>query len=567
MLRLRTLPALLLVLSLTYCSSTQPVAEATPPPVAEVVEEPASEPEPTPEPAPMPTPEDAPDDWFHLDAEADNFRGVSSERAYAELLQNKVPKRTVVVAVIDSGIDIEHDDLDDKIWVNDDEIPGNNIDDDGNGYIDDVNGWNFIGGRDGRNVAHDTLELTREYALRRAKYEGVDSSTLTGEALADYEYYLSLKEELERKRQGFENQYPNVRQFHEAAIGAGQALQNFLGVEELTPENVSLVPDSLAMLNQARQLYEYMFANDISVQDLEDYRAYLESNLNYRYNPDYDSREIVGDNYEDVNERGYGNPDVAGPDPEHGTHVAGIIGAERDNNLGMDGVAAPVRIMAIRAVPDGDERDKDVANAIRYAVDNGAHVINMSFGKGYSPYKEVVDAAVRYAEARGVLLVHGAGNDASDIDVGNNFPNRTYAGGTEQASNWLEVGATDWKNDVYFVAPFSNYGQANVDLFAPGVDIYSTLPGQAFGDRQGTSMAAPVVAGVAALVMAYYPNLTAQQVRTLLMETAVPYGAQMVVLPGSENEAAQQVPFGTLSVSGGVVNAYRALQRAAEMAQ
>jgi subtilisin family serine protease len=270
---------------------------------------------------------------------------------------------------------------------------------------------------------------------------------------------------------------------------------------------------------------------------------------------------VVGDNPADLNERGYGNPDVAGPDAKHGTHVAGIIAANRDNGYGAEGIAAPVQIMAVRAVPNGDERDKDVANAIRYAVDNGAHIINMSFGKSYSPQKQAVDEAVRYAEANGVLLVHAAGNDGKDVDTQPNYPSDRFLGG-QTVTNWISVGASGWQAGEAFVASFSNYGQAQVDLFAPGVQIHSTLPGSTYGPNQGTSMAAPMVSGVAALVWAYYPALTATQLKDVLLRSAVRYSQEKVVKPGTEDEA---VPFNTLSVTGGVVNAYEALKLAASM--
>jgi subtilisin family serine protease len=276
----------------------------------------------------------------------------------------------------------------------------------------------------------------------------------------------------------------------------------------------------------------------------------------------------VGDNYEDKTERHYGNPDVAGPDASHGTHVAGIIGAVRDNETGMNGVANNVRIMPVRAVPDGDERDKDVANAIRYAVDNGAHIINMSFGKSYSPYKEHVDEAIRYADEKGVLMVHAAGNSSENTDEAENYPTDTYGNyfdGTASASNWLSVGASSWQPDSSFVGGFSNYGDQRVDLFAPGVDIYSTVPDNKYKRNQGTSMAAPVVSGVAAVIMSYYPDLTAAQVRDIIMQSVKTYPAQMVIVPHKSDAEPTSVEFSELSVSDGEVNLFKALQAAEQM--
>ena len=251
------------------------------------------------------------------------------------------------------------------------------------------------------------------------------------------------------------------------------------------------------------------------------------------------------------------------PDAEHGTHVAGIIGAERGNGIGVDGIAPAVKLMTIRTVPNGDERDKDVANAIRYAVDNGAQVINMSFGKAYSPRKAVVDEAVRYAESRNVLLVHAAGNDAADIGETPSFPIRNFAGGG-MASNWIEVGASGWRAPDGLAATFSNYSANEVDVFAPGVDIYSTVPGDEYSRNSGTSMAAPVVTGLAALLMAYYPGLDAREVRQIILDSATRLPDTSVIRPGTEDE---RVLFGTLSATGGIVNAYEALRLAEQRAR
>ncbi|MFN3316269.1 MAG: S8 family serine peptidase, partial [Raineya sp.] len=286
--------------------------------------------------------------------------------------------------------------------------------------------------------------------------------------------------------------------------------------------------------------------------------------LEYGYNEKFDPRKIVGDNPKKLREKGYGNNDVKGPDAFHGTHVAGIIAANRDNNLGIKGVANNVLIMPIRAVPDGDERDKDIANAIYYAVDNGAHIINMSFGKAYSPNKAFVDEAVKYAEAKGVLLVHAAGNDAKNLEVEANFPNRTYADNGKEATNWLEIGASSWHNsDSKFVANFSNYGKSKVDVFAPGVDIYSTVPDKnTYKHASGTSMAAPATSGVAALLMSYYPTLTAVQVKEILMKSSIKY-SQNINKPGEKDNT--DTKLSDLCITGGIINAYEAVKMAEEM--
>jgi subtilisin family serine protease len=273
--------------------------------------------------------------------------------------------------------------------------------------------------------------------------------------------------------------------------------------------------------------------------------------------------QVVKDNYDDPNDRFYGNQDVMGTDASHGTHVSGIIGAVRNNNIGMKGVANHVEIMTIRAVPDGDEHDKDIANAIRYAVDNGAWVVNMSFGKSFSPEKKWVDEAVAYAESKGVLLVHAAGNDSKDVDVEDNFPSQNQFNDTNRIfSNWINVGASG-SSENEIAATFSNYGKREVSVFAPGVRIYSTIPGgNTYGEKDGTSMASPVVAGLASLILSYYPELTAQQVKSILEKTVTKINGKVVTLPGTEDE---MVAMEEISSAGGIVNAYEALKLAATL--
>jgi subtilisin family serine protease len=271
--------------------------------------------------------------------------------------------------------------------------------------------------------------------------------------------------------------------------------------------------------------------------------------------------DIVKDNYGDLNDRFYGNNDVMGTDASHGTHVAGIIGAIRGNDKGIDGIANHVQIMPIRAVPDGDEHDKDIANAIRYAVDNGALIINMSFGKSFSPEKKWVDEAVQYAESKGVLLVHAAGNDAKNIDTDDNFPSRNFNNDTLKVfSNWITVGASGaTANEI--AAPFSNFGKREVNLFAPGVKIYSTIPGgNAYGEKDGTSMAAPVVSGIAALLLSYHPDISAKQLIEILEQSS-----KKINITFPKPGAQEKIMLSDLSITGAIVNTYDALKLASKV--
>lgn len=505
----------------------------------------------------------APDNWYNLDMDTDKVRGVSSEKAYKELLKGK-KSSTVVVAIIDSGVDEEHEDLKDVMWINEDEIPGNGMDDDKNGYIDDIYGWNFIGGKDGKNVGKDSYELTRLYVYLKDKKRNKKEEAL----------YKRVKEEYDTKVTGMQQSLKETQTIHSVV----SSLLEALGDKPMTAENVKAIEAKDEKLTMAKQLFEAIFLPQLVaggktdkdtiegkeiVKQLDGALDYYTSSLEYGYSEKFNPRNIVGDNYMKSNEKYYGNNDVTGPDAAHGTHVAGIVGAVRTNDIGNKGVADNVRLMAVRAVPDGDERDKDVANAIMYAVNNGAKIINMSFGKAFAFDKKAVDKAVKYAEKKGVLLVHAAGNSSLNTDIESNYPNKYMKDNKAKTySNWLEVGALSWKGGADAPATFSNYGKDNVDLFAPGVDIYATVPGSKYDSFSGTSMASPVTAGVAALVWSYYPELSVKELRKCLIESTVKVDGYVNV-PGSYGE--KQVEFKDLCNTSGIVNAYNALKMAEKM--
>ncbi|MDL5050178.1 S8 family peptidase [Oscillatoria amoena NRMC-F 0135] len=508
-----------------------------------------------------------PSDWFLLDPETDFFQGVSAERVYNTLLKGK-PSRTVIVAVIDSGVDIFHEDLKDVIWVNTKEIPDNGIDDDKNGYVDDVYGWNFIGGKNG-NVNEDTYELTREFVRLRPRYENIDEKKIGKKQQAEYAYWADIKSKFEKRSKEATNQYNLYNSFYRNISFANDTLKQLYKVDKITNEMIDTLKPNTPVKAFAKNAMNVLFMNagadadpEEFLDELKDLVQYYEVQALYGYNEEFDSREVVGDDYNNPYERGYGNNDVKGPDAEHGTHVAGIIAANRTNDLGIKGIADNVKIMSVRAVPNGDERDKDVANAIYYAVDNKANIINMSFGKSYSPQKEVVDKAVRYAESKGVLLIHAAGNDAKNSDQDINYPSRYYQDGKE-CKTWIEIGASAWGADNSFVGSFSNYGKKTVDLFSPGVKIYSTIPENKYKNNDGTSMASPAAAGVAAILMAYFPELSAAQVREILRQSTRKFDNLKVAKPGN----GQEVLFQDLSITGGMVNAYEAVKLAMSLSK
>ena len=510
----------------------------------------------------------APDNWFTLDPTKDKVQGTGGDEALSRLKAQGKKGQTIIVAVLDSGVDYKHEDLKDIMWINPGEIAGNGVDDDQNGYIDDIHGWNFLGGKDGKNVEHETLEITREYVRLGKRFKGTDPKNLNGAAAAEYKYYEEVKTAYEDQRREAENGKAQIDKQINIVADAFTTVEKAIGKKDFTAEELGKVnPGTNNQLKEAVALLQRVMGNGISSRaDLEEQRKegseYFDGQLHYNLNPDYNPRTMVGDNPEDLSSRNYGNNDYQGPDASHGTHVSGIIAAKRGNGVGINGVADNVRIMSVRCVPDGDERDKDVANAIYYAVDNGASIINMSFGKGYSPQKAYVDDAMRYAADHDVLLVHAAGNDAENNDTDPNFPNDAYktpvkAGlfkKEKNVSTWMEIGALSWKTGEKRVAGFSNYGKKNVDLFSPGVAIYSTTPGNKYASFQGTSMAAPAAAGVAAILRSYYPDLSANQVKTIMLQSVLAQEGE-VTKPGTT----EKIKFSDLSVSGGIVSATNAV--------
>lgn len=480
--------------------------------------------------------------WSHLDIAKDTVPGMSVDKAYAEILKGKKGTK-VIVGVIDSGVDIDHEDLKSKIWVNKKEIAGNKKDDDNNGYVDDINGWNFLGDANDEN-----LELTRIVK------KGDTSSP----------EYQAAKAELDAKLAEVNQQKPQV----DMIAKADSDIRTHLKKEKYTLAEIKAITTTDAGLNQSKMIMTQIAtqAGEGFQDEINSYINYIYDQLNYNLNVNFDGRKIVGDNPNDINDKKYGNGNVKGPDVtdgEHGTHVSGIIAQVRGNKKGGDGVAdGNIQIMALRAVPNGDEYDKDIALAIRYAVDNGAKVINGSFGKDYSPNKEWVFDAIKYAASKDVLFVHASGNDGKNIDVEPNFPNDSKDKVTEISDNVLTIGALNNTCGAKIVAPFSNFGKVNVDVFSPGMEIYATVPNNKYKMEQGTSMASPNVAGVAALIRAYYPNLTASQVKHIIMDSGTPINYNVTV-----GEERKSMPFAETCASGKIVNAYNALLMAEQMSK
>lgn len=484
--------------------------------------------------------------WFHSDLLTDTIPGMSVDKAYTLLKGKKGSK--IIVGVIDSGIDINHEDLKNVIWTNPNEIPGNGIDDDKNGYVDDIHGWNFLG-----DINHETLEMTR--IVRGGDTSNPDYASAKAAFDEKYNEAMSTKTRYEQL----------LQMLHQSDA----AIKKETGKETYTKAEVEAIEAKDESMQQFKGFILQMFSYADSISeienDLKDGIKHFAGQLNYNLNLEYNGRKILGDNENDLSDAPHGNNNVIGPDLEqslHGTHVAGIIAAQRNNGVGMNGVAHNVEIMALRAVPDGDEYDKDIALAIRYAADNGAKVINTSFGKDYSPHSQWVRDAIIYAASKDVLIINAAGNDSKDLDKNNVFPNDQLNNGPEIADNFVTVGALNVKYGPSMVARFSNYGKINVDVFAPGVKIWATAPNNEYRFLQGTSMASPAVAGVAALIRSYYPKLTASQVKKVLIQSGLTPNTNVTV-----GDPQTTKPFAEISKSGTIVNAYNALILAERMAK
>ena len=516
-----------------------------------------------------------PKGWHLLDLETNHVFGISLNKAYDFLAAKNKKPQPVIVAVLDSGVDTAHEDLKKVLWRNPKEIPGNGIDDDQNGYVDDVFGWNFLGGKDGKSLKKAGDERARVFHKWKSRFQSsfIDTNLLTAAEKSQYQMWSKAAKEL-----NFSQEEMMDLMFIEVTAKAlkrhDKILRQEMGVDEYNCEKLEKFEPTTKTARDAKLGFLTVMKmlqidpeekNSSALKELEEYIEGKKSAFESKDNapPNYRG-EIIGDDYENLSDRFYGNNDVMGPGPTHGTHVSGIIGAIRNNGIGIDGVADQVKIMTLRIVPDGDEYDKDIALAIRYAVDHGAKIINMSFGKSFSPEKAWVDSAVKYAEQKDVLLIHAAGNDAENLDSVENFPSPWLNPWKSYAKNYITVGASSDPNlGPSIAADFSSYGQYQVDVFAPGVKIFSTIPGgNNYGNLKGTSMATPIVSGVAAILKSYYPQLTAIDIKKIIEQSAFKPADDIKCLkPGQEPTI---VPFKSLSKTGGIVNAFEAVKMANE---
>ncbi|MGB2273532.1 MAG: S8 family peptidase [Flavicella sp.] len=498
--------------------------------------------------------------WGHADLVKDSIPGMSVLQAYA-FLEGK-PSKEVIVSVNDSGVDLKHEDLKEVLWVNEKEIPGNGIDDDKNGFVDDVHGWNFLG-----DVYDENLELTRIVKLQSQKFKGKKEIDILEADKEEYATYLDYKKKFHEKLAAAVQAKEKYTNYSNMFKTAHASVVRLTGKEDYSINDVKAL-DSLSQVKLGSQ--KGLVLNVLGsgstlkaeIKKIERPLNYFTNQVTKYYNLDFNPREVLGDNENDIEDVDYGNgnPMHMQDDEIHGTHVAGIILAQNGNDKGVDGVAKNVKLMTVRCVPNGDEYDKDVALGFKYAVDNGAKVINTSFGKGYSLHSKWVHEAIAYAAKHDVLIVNAAGNDATNIDEVITYPNDAPDMLNEISDNVITIGAMSSKYDENMLATFSNYGKVNVDIFAPGVQIYATTPNNTYEYLSGTSMAAPSTAGVASMIRSYFPKLSASQVKHILMNSGTLIDFK-VLKPGSK----ELVSLSELCVSGRIVNAYNAVKMAAKM--
>ncbi|MCM0668082.1 S8 family peptidase [Flavobacterium tyrosinilyticum] len=516
--------------------------------------------------------------WQFKDFQKDSIPGISLEKWY---LQNKKkPKnKNLIIAVIDTQIDLKHEDLQGIIWTNTKEIPNNGIDDDHNGYIDDINGWSFTGTKSGAYVVWNRYEYVRIVEKWEPLFKGKSESEIEAEDIYKFKEYQRALKTFKEKNEYYGNWHQSL-QYRVAMFPlVKDTLKYFFPKEDYTYKQLDSMYKKYKIndktYRQMRKdkdtdlgaLIKYMMvgieSGEKKLEDIKDKEIQLDSVLNKNLNLNYNERLSIADNPE-ILEKGYGNNKISNtiegirPIQDHNTMVSGLLSANRYNNKGIKGMTE-AKIMPINISPSGDEHDKDIAMAIRYAVDNGAKVINMSFGKEFSMHRDWVIDAFKYAEKHNVLLVHSSGNDAEDVDQNISFPNDLdYDEKTEISNNFINVGSITQKFGATLVSDFSNYGKQNVDLFAPGEDIYTTGSENRYKFESGTSFAAPMVSGTAALIWTYYPKLSVKQVKQIILDSGTPYNIE-VILPGTTDK---KVPFSELSKTGKVLNLYDAMQLA-----
>lgn len=532
-------------------------------------------------------------DWYNCSFEQDGVYGCEVNKAY-EFLKGKKLKKRPLVALIGTGMDVEHEDLKESIWLNKKE-KADGKDNDKNGWIDDRNGWNFLGGKDGQVMESLMQEGDREFLRLKDKYadyftgngeffkviDGKKTKVPAPENLSEYSYYKNevvpesrlaatyggwkigyiVQEYAEMFKKELDKKYPE----HEK-----HTFQEFQTCYDPKAPQDSLRDVAFTLIAMGFQVYKTedldvvydRFVKTIVSHGKETYEKTLAQMGN-------DGREdIVGDNYLDINDSKYGNNVLLTSEAATGTMQAGIVGGKRGNGLGGDGIVDQAEIMCLRvSAGKGEPYLKDMALAIRYAVDHGADVIVLPQQNTLYPenQKAWMSEALRYAEDKGVLVIVPVWELSRDLAKQTFFPNR-WMDGSKELTNLMVIASSDKNGNP---SMNSNYGAKELDLFAPGINVYSAYMGDTYKMGTGVGLAAASVAGVAALIKGYYPNLTGTQIRNLLIENVTSRkGAEVekgIIVDGKQ--AQDLFLFEDLCLSGGILNAYQAIMAADKLSK
>ncbi len=510
--------------------------------------------------------------WHWKDLEKDGVHGVSLFKAQQLLTDLKLKPTPIIIAILDGGIDTAHLQIKPLLWNNPKEIPGNALDDDQNGYIDDVHGWNFLGNAAGENINKASDEKSRIYHRYKNEFkqDKIDSVSWDAKKKQDFYSWQQAAAEIVFSEDDAAN-LSFIKMARNAVVKMGLILIREIEDTNFTTEQLEayqpigkLTADTkISYLRTMQALgIDRMSGHHSIVEDLNDYIAGKDQSAVSIDTPPEDLRKkITQDQYENFNDQYYGNNNITGPNAKHGTHVAGLAAGIVDTNFTKSNFSNPIQIMGVRVVPDGDEYDKDVALGIRYAVNNGAKVINMSFGKSFSPEQAWVDSAIRYAASKDVLIIHSAGNESYDLNNKSVYPSPYSNVFKDKASNMITVGASsDPVIAESILTDFSNYGNKIVDVLSPGNKIFSSLPNQAFGFLNGTSMSAPILSHIAALVRAYFPKLSATEVKAILLQSNWKPNDSDALFPIPQTD--QSIKLTDISVEGGIINAALSIQNA-----
>ncbi|WP_062055909.1 S8 family serine peptidase [Aquimarina longa] len=510
--------------------------------------------------------------WHHKDIIDDTIPGISLDKAYKKIL-NKKKLDNVIIAIIDQQVEINHEDLKDQIWNNPKEIPDNNIDDDNNGYIDDIHGWNFLGNSKGENIIRANYEFVRVIRKFDSTFKNKRKEHISSKQKANFLIYKQAQKSYEKKLKFAkkEQEYADflVRNYPKSK----KLLKTFFPQENYTLQQV----DSLYKVHKENSelgkliyfMYDYLKYNlskDWIIETKKTADERLSKLMNFKYN----DRSILGDDPNNLADNEYGNNIVNKYSKilYHGTNVTGVIASTRDNNIGAQGILNNCKIMVLSVSPIGDENDKDISLAIKYAVDNGAKIINMSFGKDFSINKKWVNEAIKYASEKDVLIVSSAGNESRNLDNQNIYHvnDTEYSTGNEISNNFLLIGSSTYSLDKNLKKSSSNYGKSNVDLFAPGHNIYTTSPlEEKYKFTTGSSYSSAIVSGIAALIRSCYPDLKAFQIKEILMKSGISYNIDVEMT--LKDNTKKMIPFSDLSKSGKIVNAYNALLMAEQVSK